>query len=148
MKVAFANDHAGHCMRGVLLEELRRRGLEVLDFGADSTDSVDFPDYAERAARAVAQGQADRAVLVCGTGVGICMAANKINGIRCAMALDEFTAEMSRRHNDANVLALRGREMDPQKNRRLLGIWLDTAFSNNERHLRRIRKIHALEKHP
>lgn len=145
MKVAFANDHAGLAMRGVLLDELRRRGAEVLDFGTDSSESVDYPDYAHLAARAVASGLADRAVLVCATGIGISIAANKVPGVRCALVLDEYSAQMSRLHNDANVIALRGREFDPELNRRLLGIWLETAFSGDARHQRRIDKIEEQE---
>ena len=145
MRIAFANDHAGASMRAVLLDELRKRGMEVLDFGSDSTQSVDYPDCAEVACQAVLDGKADRAVLVCGTGVGICIAANKIKGIRCALCFDDFSARMSREHNDANALALRAREFDPEVNRRILGLWLETAFSGGERHLNRIRKIHALE---
>lgn len=145
MKIAFANDHAGLALRRVLLAELHRRGVEVLDFGTDTTCSVDYPDYAALACGAVSQGKADRAILVCGTGIGISIAANKITGIRCALVYDEEAARLSRLHNDANALALRGRDADPDFSLRLLGIWLDTPFSGDERHLKRILKIQALE---
>lgn len=146
MKIAFGNDHAGLSMRGALLDELRARGHEVVDVGAQTTDSVDYPDFAEKAARLVQSGEADRAVLVCGTGVGIAMAANKLHGIRAAVVNDEFTARMSREHNNTNVIAMRGREFDPEENRRLLGIWLDSEFSGGERHNRRLAKVAELEK--
>lgn len=145
MKIAFGNDHAGFVMREPLFAELQARGHEILDLGAQSTDSVDFPDFARAACEAVARGEADRAVLVCGTGVGISIAANKVKGIRCALCHDDFDAEMSRRHNNANALALRGRNFAPEVNRRLLGIWLDTPYDDEERHTRRIGKIAALE---
>lgn len=146
MKVAFANDHGGAVMRAVLMEELRRHGAEILDCGSDTGESVDYPDFAKKACEAVTRGQADRAVLVCGTGVGISIAANKLDGIRCALCSDEFAAQMSREHNNANVLALRGRQFDPELNRRILGVWLETEFSGDERHQRRIDKIAALER--
>jgi ribose 5-phosphate isomerase B len=124
---------------------LTRRGIEVLDFGTAGTQSVDYPDYARLACEAVAAGQAEKAVLACGSGVGICIAANKVKGIRCALCLDEMSAEMSRLHNDANAIALRGREFDPERAARILGIWLDTPFSGDERHQRRIDKIRTME---
>ncbi|MCL5269485.1 MAG: ribose 5-phosphate isomerase B [bacterium] len=147
MKVAFGNDHAGLTMRQILLDELRGRGIEVIDLGARSEASVDYPDIAEKVCQAVAAGQADRGVLVCGTGVGISIAANKIDGIRCGLCIDEYSAVMSRRHNNANVIAMRGREFAPEENRRLLGIWLDTPFDGGERHERRIGKITSLEEY-
>jgi ribose 5-phosphate isomerase B len=145
MKIAFANDHAGLTMREPLLTELKRRGHEVIDVGAQTDASVDYPDFAEKACDLVRKGEAERAVLVCGTGIGISIAANKIPGIRAAMVTDEFGAQMSREHNNANVIALRGREFDPEENKHLLGIWLETDFAGGERHNRRIEKIKKLE---
>ena len=145
MIIALANDHAGLPLREALLAELRDRAIEVIDCGTASPASVDYPDFAEKACRAVAEGRAQRAVLVCGTGIGISIAANKIHGIRCALVYDEEAARLSRLHNDANAIALRGRGSDPEATRRMLGIWLETAFSGDERHLQRIRKITALE---
>ncbi len=132
-------------MRPALLDELKKRGHEVIDVGTKIEESVDYPDFARKAGELVVGGKADRAVLVCGTGVGIAMAANKIKGVRAAVVTDEFTARMSREHNDANVIAFRGREFDPEENRRLLGIWLDSDFSGGERHKRRIEKIKKME---
>jgi ribose 5-phosphate isomerase B len=146
MKIAFANDHAGLDLREPLFDELRQRGVDILDFGTSSPDSVDYPVQARKACQAIGSGQADRAVLVCGTGIGISIAANKFSGIRCALVYDEEAARLCRLHNDANVLALRGRGADPDLSRRLLGIWLETEFSGDERHLKRIRKIQALER--
>lgn len=146
MKIAFANDHAGLDVREALLEELRLRNVEVLDCGTATAASVDYPDCAERACRAVVEGRAERAVLVCGTGIGISIAANKIAGIRCALVYDDETARMCRLHNDANAVAFRGRGVNPGESRRLLGLWLETDFSGDERHLKRIRKIQALER--
>lgn len=146
MKIALANDHAGLAVREALLEELCQRGVEVIDFGTADGQSVDYPDQAEQACRAVAEGAAERAVLVCGSGIGISIAANKISGIRCALVYDEEAARLCREHNDANVIALRGRGTDPAESRKLLGVWLETGFSGDERHLKRIRKITALER--
>lgn len=145
MKIALANDHAGLAVRQALLEELRLRGVEVLDFGTASPNSVDYPDCAAAACQAVTDGRAELAVLICGTGVGISIAANKIPGIRCALIYDDETARMSRLHNNANAAAFRGRGIDPALSRRLLGMWLDTDFSGEARHQRRIDKIQGLE---
>ena len=145
LKIAFANDHAALEMRPHLLEEMRRHKVEVLDLGTDESASVDYPDFAQKACDLVVRGEADRAVLVCGTGIGISIAANKIKGIRCALCHDEFDAEMSRQHNDANALALRGRHFDPEMSRRILRVWLETPFTSDDRHDRRIGKIMALE---
>ena len=145
MKIAFGNDHAGLSMRPALLGELKKRGHEVIDVGATTDASVDYPDYAKKAGELVASGQADRAVLVCGTGIGIAIAANKIHGIRAAVVTDEYGARMTREHNDTNVIAMRGLEFDPEEARRLLGIWLDTPFSEGPRHKRRIEEIKQME---
>ena len=136
--MALGNDHAGAPLRSVLLAELARRGIEVLDCGASGTKSVDYPDYARLACQYVAEGRAERAVLVCATGVGMSIAANKIKGIRCALCGDEKSAEMSRRHNDTNAIALRRRAGDDDINRTLLGIWLETPFDGGERHERHV----------
>lgn len=144
MKVVLANDHAGLAMREPLLEELRRRNIEVIDVGAKTTDSVDYPDFAEAAARKILAGEADLGVLVCGSGIGISIAANRIKGIRSALVTDEYGARMSREHNNANVIALRGRDFDPAENQRLLGIFLEGKFAGGERHERRVHKLDKL----
>jgi ribose 5-phosphate isomerase B len=146
MKVAFANDHGGLEMRGALLEVLNERGIQVVDFGTTDEAGVDYPDVARLACESIVNGGSERAVLVCGSGIGISIAANKIRGIRCALCHDEYDAVMSRKHNDANALALRGREFDVKQNVRILKAWLDSDFDDAEgRHARRIRKIGKLE---
>lgn len=145
MKIAFSNDHAATAMRAPLLEYLKKGGHEVLDFGTAATDSVDYPVKAAEAVRAVQRKQADLAVLMCGTGIGMCIAANKFKGIRCAVCTDEYAARMAREHNNANVLALRGRRMDPDQNRAILDAFLNTAFAGG-RHQRRLDQIAGFEK--
>src|SRR5262245_19827203 len=145
MKIALGNDHAGVSMRPALLDELKKRGHEIIDLGTNSTERGDYPDFAKKVGELVAQGKADRGVLVCGTGVGIAMAANKVKGARAAVVTDDYTARMSRERNDTNIIAFRGREFDPEENRRLLGIWLDTPFSEGERHKMRLEKLKRMD---
>jgi ribose 5-phosphate isomerase B len=145
MRISFANDHAALEARTILLDELARLGIEVVDRGTESAESCDYPDFAARACRDVVEGRADRALLVCGTGIGMSIAANKINGIRCALCTDPYAAQMSRGHNNANALALRGRQIDLELNRELLRIWLKTDFEGGPRHQRRVDKISGLE---
>lgn len=140
MKVAFANDHAALEAREVIMDELRKRNIEVIDCGVATDDSVDYPDRAQQACRMLCENKADRVVLVCGSGIGMSISANKVKGVRCALCIDEFSAEMSRRHNDANAIALRGREFDLERNRAILGIWLETEFEGG-RHQRRVDKM-------
>ncbi len=142
MKIALGCDHAGFELKGAILEELRARDVEVADCGTDGPASCDYPDFAVRVAGLVAGGGADRGVLMCGTGLGMSMAANKFRGVRAAVCHDEFTAGMSRRHNDANVLCLGGRVLDPQAAARLLGLWLETPFEGG-RHAGRVAKVDA-----
>jgi ribose 5-phosphate isomerase B len=145
MRIAFANDHAAvPVMRTKLLEHLQKSNNEIIDFGTDAADSVHYPDLADLAAGAVARGEADCAILVCGTGIGMSIAANKISGIRCALCTDEYAARMARSHNDANALALRGRRMDYEQNRQIIDMFLNTTFLG-ERHQLRIDKIDKLE---
>ena len=145
MKVAFGNDHAGLEMRAILLRELESRGDEVLDVGARTPESVDYPDFARAACAKVVTGEAELGVLICGTGIGISISANKVAGIRCALCHDEYDAQMAREHNDANVLALRGRNFDLNLSRRILAAFLETPFSKGPRHQQRIDKIKQLE---
>lgn len=130
-------------MREHLLPILKQLGHEVLDFGADGQASVDYPDYASPALRALISGQVERTILVCGSGVGMSIVANRIPGVRCALAVDVWTAEMSRRHNDTNCLALRAREQDPKVNVAIVEKWLATDFEG-DRHRRRIEKIEEI----
>jgi len=145
MKIAFATDHRGAVMRRQIIEHLKKLGHEVVDFGSDSEVSVDYPDYAAKAAGAVAAKKADRAILICGTGIGMGIAANKITGIRAAVCTDEYGARMARSHNDANVLALRSTSQYPATNLSIVDIFLTTEFEGG-RHQARINKIRNLER--
>lgn len=130
-------------MRTAVVNVVRDLGHEILDFGADGACSVDYPDYALPAIRALLEGKADRAILICGSGIGMSIVANRFPGVRCALATDLFAAEMSRRHNDANCLALRAREQSPEMNTEIVKKWLETPFEG-DRHLRRIEKIEKM----
>jgi len=145
MKVALGNDHAGTPLRDLVIDEVQKAGHEVIDLGTPGAESVDYPDYARQVAEAVTKGRADRGVLICGTGIGMAMVANKFPGIRCAVCSDVYAARMTRRHNDANVLALRGREADLDVTREIVRIFLDEPFEGG-RHQRRIDKISEIEK--
>lgn len=144
MKIAIGADHAGFRAKEELKRRLSALGHAVEDLGTDSEDSVDYPDYAERVARAVAAGKAERGVLVCGTGIGMSIAANKIPGIRASLVTDALTGEMSRRHNDANVFCAGARVLPVEKMAEFLELWLRTPFEGG-RHARRIEKISRLD---
>ncbi len=145
MRVAFGNDHRGSHLRETALEYLKEHDYEVIDVGTPSRDPVDYPDVAARVGHLVAEGQADRGILICGTGLGMCIAANKIPGIRAVPCHDDLTAELSRTHNDANVLCLPGDMIGQRLMKRILDIWLTTPFQGG-RHERRLRKIAELER--
>ena len=144
MKVALGVDHAGFPYKKELETLLRALGHSVLDMGTTSDASCDYPDFAEKVARAVASGGADRGVLVCGTGIGMSITANKIAGIRAAVVTDEKTAELSRRHNDANVFCAGARVLPVVKIAESLKVWLQTPFEGG-RHANRVAKIKAIE---
>jgi ribose 5-phosphate isomerase B len=144
MKIAFGCDHAAFDHREPILAALRDAGHTVLDFGTKSPESVDYPDYVGPVAEAVAAGQAERAVVICGSAVGASIVANKVKGVRCALVTDTWAAEMSRRHNDANALALRSREQTLERNLEIMKIWLSTPYEGG-RHDRRLQKIAARE---
>jgi ribose 5-phosphate isomerase B len=146
MKIAIGSDHAGFELKEALKTWLAASPHQVEDAGTHSEASVDYPDYAEKVARAVAGGRADRGILICGTGVGICIAANKVRGIRAAPAWNPDIARLSRQHNDANVLCLSGRFIEAAAAREIVQAWLDTPFEGG-RHQRRVDKISQLE-HP
>jgi ribose 5-phosphate isomerase B len=133
-------DHAGYELKQILLDELRRRGIEPDDVGTHSTESTDYADYAHRVAKAVETGAAARGILMCGTGLGMSYAANRHPGVRAAVAWNPEVAALSREHNDANVLVLPARCIDPDTARAILAAWLDTPFAGG-RHARRIAKI-------
>jgi len=143
--IALGADHAGFELKEALKSWLIDRGYQVLDLGTHGSESVDYPDYAAQVAEAVADGKVERGVLVCGTGIGMAMTANKVPGIRAALCSDGFTARMSREHNDANVLALAGRLMESDMAVDILQLWLETEFSGG-RHSRRLSKITDLER--
>ena len=145
MKVAIASDHAGYELKEAVGPILRDAGHEVVDLGTDSEESVDYPVYASRAAHLVADGAAERAVIVCGSGVGVSIAANKIDGVRAVNGHDAEEAEMSRRHNDANVLTLAGRRISAADAAPIVERFLATDFEGG-RHERRVSEIAAVER--
>lgn len=138
--IAIAADHAGFDLKSTLVDELRKGGAKVIDLGTHSTDSVDYPDFADAVAKAVAAGQAARGVLVCGTGIGISIAANRHKGIRAALCRDSTDARLAREHNDANVLVLGGRTTGVETARDCLKSFLSTPFAGG-RHQRRVEKM-------
>ena len=144
MKVAIGSDHAGFAAKQALVAALKRMGHSVTDAGTESADPVDYPDFAAQVARAVAADEAERGVLICGTGIGMSMAANKIHGVRAAVVTNEFTAEMSRRHNDANILCLGARVLALEKMEEFCRIFLETPFEGG-RHAGRVGKITKLD---
>ena len=143
--IALGADHAGWELKEALKAWLIETGHQILDFGAHSPESVDYPDYALQVAESVASGKAERGLLVCGTGIGMAMTANKVPGIRAALCSDPFMARMSREHNDANILALGGRLMDKELGLEILQMWLSTEFAGG-RHERRLGKIAQIER--
>lgn len=146
MRIALGADHAGVQLKHQVRQLLERRGIEYEDFGTETADSVDYPDFAARVASDVASGRFDYGILVCGSGIGMAIAANKIDGIRAVAATDEPSARLSREHNNANVLALGERLTPPDVATRIVETFLDTPFAGG-RHQRRIDKITALERH-
>jgi ribose 5-phosphate isomerase B len=138
--IILGSDHAGFELKEKVKKTLDRLGVPFEDVGTHSADSVDYPDFAHRVAEAVEKGGYERGILVCGTGIGVSMAANRHPGVRAAVAHDEETARLSREHNDANVLALGGRTIDPVLADRILEVWLKTPFAGG-RHARRVAKI-------
>ncbi|MDR6225503.1 ribose 5-phosphate isomerase B [Desmospora profundinema] len=144
MRVIIGSDHGGYRLKETLKTMMEQRGIEVEDVGCECEESVDYPDYALPVARRVAAGDFDRGVLVCGTGLGMSIAANKVPGVRCAVVSDTFSARMSREHNNANVLALGERVVGPGLAEMILSTWLETDFAGG-RHSRRVEKIGALE---
>lgn len=139
--IYLGSDHAGYRLKEFLKQYLQKKNINYEDFGTNSEEPVDYPDYAFKVARAVAKDRKSRGILICGTGTGMVMAANKVKGIRAAVAYDEYSAEMSRHDNDANVLCLRGRKVNFEKQKKLVEIWLKTKFSGIARHKRRIAKL-------
>ena len=145
MKIALGCDHGALALKNKVAEHLQKRGFEVKDFGTHTLDSCDYPDFAGAAAKAVAAGECDRGIVLCTTGIGVSIAANKIKGIRCALLSDLMSARMTREHNDTNMMAIGAAVVGEGLALEIVDTWLDTAFSHNERHQRRIDKVMALE---
>ena len=144
MKIAVGSDHAAFEHKQFIVSELRDEGHDVIDLGTDSAEAVDYPDFAKDVGRTVARGEVERGILLCGTGLGMCMSANKVHGIRAAACHDEYTTIMSRSHNDVNVLCLGGRVLDQNQAMQLIHLWLRTPFEGG-RHQRRVDKIMQIE---
>ena len=142
-RLVIASDHGGVALKKELVEGLREAGYVVDDIGTHGTEATDYPDYAHAAARGILDGRYDRGILICGTGVGMAMSANRHRGIRAVNCSDVFTARYSRAHNDANVLALGGRVLGFGLAWEIVQMWLTTPFSNDTRHMRRITKVEA-----
>lgn len=144
MKIAVASDHRGFSVKGKILSLLKELGHEGLDYGPEKSESVDYPDYAAKVAKSVANKEVDRGILICGTGIGMCIVANKFPGVRAAPCHDDLTAEMSRLHNDANVLCLSADLLGDRLVNRMVEIWVTTAFEGG-RHKRRVDQISEFE---
>jgi len=144
MKIAVGSDHRGLTVKQRIVPLLRQMGHDVTDAGPANAGSVDYPDFAFEVGRAVGEGRADRGILICGTGIGMCMAANKVKGVRAAPCHDSITAELSRRHNDSNVLCLSADLLGEELIERMIRIWLETPFEAG-RHARRVDKIMQFE---
>ena len=144
MKIAIACDHGGYALKEAVKAHLTEKGYEAVDFGTNSTDSCDYPDYAAPAARAVASGECEKGIVICTTGIGVSIVANKVKGIRCALCSDPLSAEMTRRHNDTNMLAMGAGIIGQNLAMDIVDTWLATEFEGG-RHQRRVDKIMALE---
>ena len=145
MRIAIGCDHGGINLKPVLIAYLEKQGVEFKDFGTFTKDSCDYNDYAEIVGNAVAGGEYDLGILICGTGIGMSIVANKIKGVRCAHCHDVFSAKMTRLHNDANIIAFGERVIGPGLMLEIVDAFIHTGFSNDERHIRRVEKIKALE---
>ncbi|HOD84844.1 MAG: putative sugar phosphate isomerase YwlF [Planctomycetes bacterium ADurb.Bin126] len=146
MRIVIAADHRGHSFKDRIMSLLTEQNHQVTDLGTNSSRPCDYPDIAFPAARAITDGQADVAILICGSGIGMTISANKVPGVRAALCHDELTAQMSRRHNDANVLCLASDVMGEELMRRIVFSWLHTEFERGGRHERRVRKIGMIER--
>ncbi len=141
--IALGCDHGGYGLMQEVKKHLEERGFEYKDYGCYSEESVDYPIYGKKAAEAVASGECERGIIICGTGIGISITANKVKGIRAALCHDCFSAQATREHNDANMLAMGARVIGPGHALKVVDTFLDTPFSNDERHVRRIEMIEA-----
>ncbi len=139
MMIAIGSDHGGYDLKQTVIKHLEERGIPYKDFGCYSKDSCDYPQFGKAVASAVVSGEYDRGIVVCTTGIGISIVANKVKGIRCALCSEPLSAKMTRLHNDANVLALGGGFIGPNMAMEIVDVFLDTEFSNEEKHIRRIK---------
>lgn len=146
MKIAFGNDHTAVELKNIIMEFVKGRGYEVIDFGTNSTESCDYPLYGEKVGQAVASGEADLGIALCGTGLGISLAANKVKGIRACVCSEPYTAKMSRQHNNSNVLSFGPRVVGNELAKMITQAWLDTEFEGG-RHQRRVDMIMDIETH-
>ena len=145
MKIAIACDHGALDLKKAIMAHLEKSGHTVVNFGTDTLDSCDYPDFVAPAAKAVAAGECDRGIVLCSTGIGVSIAANKVKGIRCALLSDLMSARLTREHNDTNMMAMGAFIVGEALAKEIVDTWLGTDFSQGERHARRIAKIHALE---
>ena len=145
MKIAIGSDHAGFMLKNRLRDMLHAKGYEVTDYGTQTPESSDYPDYAALVGHAVVAGKADRGVFVCGTGIGVSIAANKVHGVRAAAVSDPVTARLGRSHNNANIVCVGERIIGIEMAEAIVQTFLDTPFSEGERHIRRIAKVSELE---
>ena len=145
MKIAIGCDHGALDLKNKVADHLKNQGHQVTDFGTYTLDSCDYPDYAAQAAKAVAEGVCDRGIVLCTTGIGVSIAANKVKGIRCALLSDVMSARMTREHNDTNMMAIGAGVVGQMLALEIVDTWIGTEFSHNERHQRRINKVMALE---
>ncbi len=146
MKISIGCDHGALALKNKMMDHLTKQGHQVVDFGTHSLDSCDYPDFAAPAARAVASGECEKGIVLCTTGIGVSITANKIDGVRCALLSDVMSARMTREHNDTNMMAIGAGVVGEMLALEILDTWLGTEFSHNERHQRRIDKVMALEK--
>jgi len=144
MMIVLGSDHGGLDLKVAVQEYLGERGMETEDLGTGQSVSVDYPDFAEKVALAVSRGEAESGILICGTGIGMSITANKFPGVRAALVTDEYMAQMAREHNNANILVMGGRVLSADKARRLVQVWLDTAYEGG-RHQQRLDKIARIE---
>ena len=146
MKIAIGCDHGALALKNVLIPHLEKKGYEVKDFGTYTLDSCDYPDFAAPAAQAVASGECEKGIVLCTTGIGVSITANKVKGIRCALLSDVMSARMTREHNNTNMMAIGAGVVGQMLALEIVDTWLGTDFSNEARHQRRIDKMMALEK--
>ena len=145
MKIAIGCDHGALDLKNKVVAHLQKKGFEVQDFGTYTLDSCDYPDYAEKAAKAVASGECEKGIVLCTTGIGISIAANKVPGIRCALLHETWSAKMTREHNDTNMMAMGAAVVGEMLALEIVDTWLGTEFSHEAKHQRRIDKVMALE---